>query len=498
MSAGKAMEFSALLDLVRQGKATVRTHSGKVGPGDIFVPLPAALPAFKTDEAATRQALLRHIPAAVSAGAACLVCPFRPEGLPDNVAWVQHPDSRAAAGELAVAQYGTRADQPRLIGITGTNGKTTATYVLEALFSALGHKVGVIGTVEYRWPGHREESPLTTPGCLELHAMLAAMREAGVDIALMEVSSHALDQNRVAGLSFSGALFTNLTQDHLDYHQDMDEYYAAKARMFRDPAQGGVPVSGKALAVNSDDAYGARLLAEHPQAVSYGLAPRPGSHLLGKILEQSPQGLHLSMEFGASRWELRSPLVGGFNAMNLLAAQAMGLALGLAPADMRALAAFSGVPGRLERVPNPQNLAVFVDYAHTPDALAKALQALRESGFKRVLTVFGCGGDRDRTKRPIMGEAAARLSDVVVLTSDNPRTEDPLAIMADVLPGLAACKHLEQNPDRKSAIAKALELMQPGDALLIAGKGHEPYQIIGTVKHSFSDQQVVRDILGCA
>lgn len=497
MSTRSTMEFPALLELVRRHEATVRTHSGQVAPGDVFVAMPPAVSASKAASEGTAVAFEQYIPAAVAAGAAYVVCPSRPASLPDKVVFVQHPDTRTAAGALAAAWYGTERDAPRLIGITGTNGKTTITYVLEALLKAQGHKVGVIGTVEYRWPGHREESPLTTPGCLELHAMLAAMREAGTDTAVMEVSSHALDQNRVAGLSFAGALFTNLTQDHLDYHRDMDEYYEAKARLFRDPADNGVPVPGKACAINSDDAYGLRLLGECPQAVSYGLTPRKGRHLLGIILAQSPQGLHLRMEFNGRSWELVSPLVGAFNAMNLLGAQAMALALGVPFSDLQALAGFSGVPGRLERVANPQGRAVFVDYAHTPDALVKALQALHESGFARIVTVFGCGGNRDRTKRPVMGEAAARLSDVVVLTSDNPRNEDPLAIMVDVLPGLANCKHLEQEPDRRAAIAKALGLMRPGDALLIAGKGHEPYQIIGSVKYPFSDQQVVREVLGC-
>ena len=501
MSSHTAMEFSALLELVRRHEAMVRTHSGEVKAGDVFVALPPAVAASKTTTEAAAKAVEQYIPAAVAAGAAYVVCPFLPASLPANVVFIQHPDTRAAAGELAAAWYGTGQDSPWLIGITGTNGKTTATYILEALFSALGHKVGVIGTVEYRWPGHREESPLTTPGCLELHAMLAAMREAGTDMAMMEVSSHALDQNRVAGLAFAGAMFTNLTQDHLDYHQDMDEYYEAKARLFRNPDKQGLPLSGKACAINSDDAYGLRLLAECSQALSYGLLPQHGRkerHLAGTILAQSPQGLHLRMEFDGQHWELHSHLVGAFNAMNLLAAQAQALALGVPVADLQALAGFNGVPGRLERVANAKNLAVFVDYAHTPDALVKALQALHESGFARIVTVFGCGGNRDRTKRPVMGKAAAQLSDVVVLTSDNPRHEDPLAIMADVLPGLAGCKHLEQEPDRRAAIVKALNLMLPGDALLIAGKGHESYQVVGSVKHPFSDQQVVREVLGCA
>jgi UDP-N-acetylmuramoyl-L-alanyl-D-glutamate--2,6-diaminopimelate ligase len=490
----QVVSFAALLELARRRETRPRAHSGQVEKGDAFVVLPAPVPAAQL---ASTPGGERYIPAALAAGASYVVAASDPGELPQGVAFVPHPDTRAAVGELASVYYSAQGKPLKLIGVTGTNGKTTATYLLEEFFKAQGHKAGVIGTVEYRWPGHREDSPLTTPGCLELHALLADMRDAGADLALMEVSSHALDQNRVAGLSFDGALFTNLTQDHLDYHADMERYFAAKARLFLDPEQGGAPAAGKALAVNSDDAYGEKLLVLCPEAVSYGLKPRNGRHLRGVILGQSPEGLRLRMEFENHCWELFSPLVGLFNAMNLLSAQAMALALGATPDRMRALAGFCGVSGRLERIPNPDGLAVFVDYAHTPDALQKALQALRSSGFTRVITVFGCGGNRDRTKRPRMGEAAAALSDIVVLTSDNPRKEDPLDIMADVLPGLAACKHLVQEADRRKAIELALNLMRPGDALLIAGKGHESYQIVGTVKYPFSDQQVVREVLGC-
>jgi UDP-N-acetylmuramoyl-L-alanyl-D-glutamate--2,6-diaminopimelate ligase len=384
------------------------------------------------------------------------------------------------------------------VGITGTNGKTTVSYLLEALFTALGRKTGVIGTVSYRWPGHEEEAPLTTPGCLALHALLASMRRAGVEDAIMEVSSHALDQERVAGIGFSCALMTNLTQDHLDYHRDMEEYFASKARLFLPLAEGGIPLDDKIVAANADDAYCRRILAGIPGSIGFGLAgtPVPGTrHLAGRVLSLAPRGARLGMEFEGRSWELASPLVGAFNVMNLLAAQAVGLGLGLRPEEFSVLSEFTGVPGRLERVPDPSGRNVFVDYAHTPDALVKAISALRDAGFARIVTVFGCGGNRDRSKRPRMGQAVAGLSDVAVLTSDNPRDEDPEAIIADVLPGLAGCPEVIVRPDRRAALADALALLGPDDALLVAGKGHEPYQLIKGVKYPFSDQATLRELM---
>ena len=325
--------------------------------------------------------------------------------------------------------------------------------------------------------------------------MLAAMAAAGADTAVMEVSSHALEQQRVGGVPFAGALFTNLTQDHLDFHPDMLSYFKAKARLFLE-----VPRDDKAMAVNADDEWGRRLLELCPSALSYGLQNGlPGRrHLHGELLSAGTDGCRLRMTLDRESWELHSPLVGAFNASNLLAVQALALELGLKPEQLAALSGFAGVCGRLERVPNPQGLHVFVDYAHTPDALINVLKALRGAGFRRIVAVFGCGGNRDRTKRPLMGQAVARYADVAVLTSDNPRFEDPEAILRDVLPGLAEARETVVEVDRRAATARGLELLGPDDALLIAGKGHEDYQIIQGVKHHYSDQEVVRELLGCA
>lgn len=477
----------------------VTTHSGQVVEGGIFVALPSSLPKGREHSAPGGEQYLAealtHKPAVVV---------LHPDhlsllgSLQADCEVVAAEDTRVALGVLAQALYGTDAGLPRVIGITGTNGKTTESYLLEALLGSLGHKVGVIGTVSYRWPGHEVDAPLTTPGCLELHAMLRDMRQAGVDTAIMEVSSHALDQNRIAGISFSAALMTNLTQDHLDYHPDMEEYFAAKAGLFRPASLGGVPFDDKVAALNADDDHCRLLLAESPGRVGFGLekAPVPGSrHLSGRILSLSPQGVRLSMQFEGREWEMASPLVGSFNAMNLLGAQALGLAMGLVPEDFSALSRFTGVRGRLERVPSANGLNVFVDYAHTPDALIKAISALRAASFSRIVTVFGCGGNRDRTKRPLMGKAVASLTDIAVLTSDNPRDEDPDAIMADVMPGLESCPKVYAEQDRRKALALAVSLLTPQDALLVAGKGHETYQLIKGVKHPFSDQDILEEML---
>jgi len=318
------------------------------------------------------------------------------------------------------------------------------------------------------------------------------MSKDGVDTVVMETSSHALHQKRVAGLEFDAAVLINLTQDHLDYHGNFEAYYQAKKLLFT-----SFPRADKFKAANADDPYGLRLLSEVPDAVGFTLAgaKSPGNRmLLGAMTSCTGKGVSLRMEFEGHCWTLDSGLVGAHNASNLMAAQAVGLGLGLGPADMQALSPFTGVPGRLERVQNDKNLDIFVDYAHTPDALKNVLGALRALDFSRIITVFGCGGDRDRTKRPLMGRAVAENSDVAVLTSDNPRHETPLEIMADVRPGLQhgpAGLTVIEEPDRYKALCKALELMRPGDALLVAGKGHESTQQIGDVKHPFSDVEAV-------
>lgn len=483
-----AGDFQSLLGEVRAGNREVRSDSRQVRPGDIFVAVPGA-----SEDGA------RFIPQAKAAGAGVIIC--EPKALADagnaeesSCRFIAHADPREALWQLASARFHSEELPLRVVGITGTNGKTTTAALLEHLFTAAGKRVGVLGTITYRWPGHSEPAPLTTPDPLSLHAMLARMAEEGVELVFMEASSHALAQQRVSGIPFAGAVFSNLTQDHLDFHADMESYFKAKARLFLE-----LPRMDKVMAINADDPWGRRLLELCPYALSFGLgrsAPER-RHLWGELISSGTKGTHLRLHLPDEEWELRSPLVGAFNAANLLAAQAVALELGLKPEDMGALENFSGVCGRLERVANPQGLHVFVDYAHTPDALVNVLAALRGAGFSRIITVFGCGGNRDRTKRPLMGEAVARHADIAVLTSDNPRNEEPETIIADVLPGLEKAKGLIVEPDRRKATVKALAMLGPEDALLIAGKGHEDYQIIKGVKHHYSDQEVVRELLQC-
>ena len=351
----------------------------------------------------------------------------------------------------------------------------------------------MIGTVAYRWPGTEIVANMTTPDCLKLHSLLSRMEAAGVENAFMEVSSHALDQNRSAGISFAGGVLTNVTQDHLDYHGDMETYFEAKKKLFTT-----VPEPNKLGVVNLDDPYGRRLLPELKNGIGFTLTGESieGCRVLhGDVVESSVDGLTLHMTFEGKEWDITSPMVGTHNASNLLAAQAVGIGMGLTTDDMHALSEYGGVCGRLERIPTDTGIYAFVDYAHTPDALVNVLSALRETGFKRIITVFGCGGDRDRTKRPLMGEAVAKGSDVAVLTSDNPRTENPNAILEDVKPGLADCNEVLVEVDRKKALELAVSVAKPGDCILVAGKGHEDYQVVGTKKVSFSDQAILKELL---
>ncbi len=501
------MQFQDLLHIARQGKHAVTADSRKVQEGSIFVAISGA----QEDGA-------HYITAAVQAGAAYVVCTDAAaqaqKMAPATVTFVVHENPRTAQWQLASAHAQTENiwQDMQVIGVTGTNGKTTSAYLLEHLFISLGKKVGVMGTVSYRWPGHEEVAPLTTPDSITVHTKLAQMHAAGVQVVIMEVSSHALEQERVGGVIFSGAVFSNLTQDHLDYHKDMQSYFDAKALLFThyDSAE-------KALAVNIDDAWGRQLAARvegkslgYTFALQSGAEPcRAKNHVQGEICAMSTKGLHLKMHLesdqGSQTWELHSPLVGAFNASNLLAVQSIALGMGVRVDDLQCLADFYGVCGRLERVKNAENLDVFVDYAHTPDALTNVLQALQGAGFTKVITVFGCGGNRDRSKRPLMGAAVGALSQVAVLTSDNPRKEEPQAILQDVLPGLQQGNaEIFVEVDRRLATQKALDLLrmavQQGEhaAVLIAGKGHEDYQIIGDVKYPYSDQKTVQELTACA
>lgn len=472
------MNLHLILEMLQSG-ARLRTHSGAVEPGDVFV----ALSGRRVDGA-------RFIGDALARGARVVVhgreanTPHR-----DGVSFLAVDSPTQTLGLLARAACGTQSRLPKIIGVTGTNGKTTTAHLIHFLLGTNGMAAGLIGTVRCSWPGVEIPATMTTPDCLSLHEIIGRMVRDNVEALVMEVSSHALDQERTAGLPMDIGVFTNLTQDHLDYHGDMERYFAAKAKLFVDG-----PARCLQGLVNIDDAYGRRLKDLRPDLLGFGLES-DDARLRGEILGADATGMRLGIRYDGQRWELSTGMVGRHNAYNLLSAVGAGLLLGLAPEECQALSAAKGAPGRLERVPNARGLHIFIDYAHTPDALEKVSSALREMGFKRLITVFGCGGDRDATKRPLMGQAVARHADVAVVTSDNPRSEDPEAILDQIEPGLAGARQVMREVDRRKAIALAVGSMRPGDALLIAGKGHEDYQIIGTEKRHFSDFEVVRECL---
>ena len=407
------------------------------------------------------------------------------ERLP-GAAFVPTTDTRAALAEIAADVYGRPGDDLALLGVTGTNGKTTTVFLLHHLLTALGQTAGLVGTVENRIGAERYATQFTTPEAPALQRLLRAMVEAGCSHAAMEVSSHGLALDRVGGLAFDVAIFTNLTQDHLDYHRTFEEYEAAKKRLFDGLAADAVAI------VNADDPAHTRMTADSAaRVVTYGTSPDADVRV--EVVENAVDGLTLRLG-GAER---RFRMAGRFNALNLAAAYAAGVALGFKDSDvLDALADAPGVPGRFETVRGGGVLGV-VDYAHTPDALDNVLTTAREivPDGRQLWAVFGCGGDRDAGKRPQMAHVAETLADRVVITSDNPRTEDPDAILDDVEAGLSAPEAALRIPDRAAAIAAAAEQAQPGDVVVVAGKGHETYQIIGTERRHFDDREALRDAL---
>ncbi len=408
--------------------------------------------------------------------------------------WVQVTDARLALAELAAAFYGDPSRDLTVVGVTGTNGKTTTTYLLAAIFEAAGRPCGRIGTVSYRTGPADAAAPHTTPEAPEVQALLRQMVEHRVTACVMEVSSHALSMRRVDRTAFTAAIFTNLTRDHLDFHADMAQYFDAKRRLF-DMLPPGAP-----SIVNLDDPAGRRLagLVDHPvtYAVDQAAEVRP------ERMESTRAGIRLDVRTPQGRLQLRSSIPGRVNAYNVLAAVAAAVALDLPlSAIEQGVAGLAGVPGRFEVVSSPDDdVWVLVDFAHTDDALRAVLGTVREFHTGRLVSVFGCGGDRDRPKRPLMGAVAARLSDLVVLTSDNPRSEDPDRIIDQIRRGVlstagaAGCRHLAIT-DRRAAIERAIAEAEPGDAVVIAGKGHECVQEIGGERLPFEDRVVAREAL---
>lgn len=469
-----------------QPVTAVTDDSRAVGPGALFL----AVKGERVDGHA-------YVQQAIQAGATAVVAEAAVET--GTAAYVRVGDSRKAVGLIGGRFYADPSAKMTMVGVTGTNGKTTTTYLCKALLEGIGRRVGLIGTVAYQIGQEMIPASHTTPGALELQGLLAKMRDAQLNSVVMEVSSHALAMDRTAGCEYDVAVFTNLTQDHLDFHRTMDEYFAAKLKLFTGLGRG--KKTGQRAIVNMDDPRGAQIRAACRVPV-WGYAVKSRADLTAEQVRLSMNGTTFTAATPAGTFAVESRLVGEHNVYNMLGAIGVALQAGATCEQVReAVARVANVPGRFERVSAGQDFTVVVDYAHTEDALLRLLTAAQALRTNRIITVFGCGGDRDRGKRPKMGRAAVEYSDVVVLTSDNPRTEDPMAILREVEVGVREalrCRgqveyHLVA--DRREAIATAVRLARPGDIVLIAGKGHEDYQIIGTKKFHFDDREVAREAI---
>jgi UDP-N-acetylmuramoyl-L-alanyl-D-glutamate--2,6-diaminopimelate ligase len=449
----------------------VVADSREVGTGALFCCVPGAT----TDGH-------DHARAALDAGAAALLVERWLE-LPATQ--VRVPSVREAMGAVSARAFGEPASAMTMLGVTGTNGKTTVTYLVEAIARAADAHPGVVGTTGARIDGRPVPLERTTPEAPDLHRLLARMRDDGVGLVAMEVSSHALAQHRVDGVVFDAVAFTNLSQDHLDFHPSMAAYFDAKASLFS-------PEHARTGAVNADDPWGRRLL-ERSSIPCTTFAVDAAADLEARNVAVERGGL----AFSAGSLRLRSPLRGAFNVSNCLAAIALARAAGLGDAAIeRGIAGVREVPGRVEPIDEGQDFLAVVDYAHTPDSILGVLEAIRPLATGRLIVVFGCGGDRDRDKRPAMGKAATSVADLTIITSDNPRSEDPAAIIAAIEPGAREGRGAyEIEPDRRAAIARALSRAEPGDAVVVAGKGHETVQEFADRAEPFDDRIVVRELL---
>ena len=424
---------------------------------------------------------------------------------------IQVVDTRQALADVAAWFYGRPSEQLTVIGITGTNGKTTTAYLVESILKQAGYSVGVIGTINYRYAGKRFDNPITTPESLDLQRILAEMLRAGVSHVVMEASSHAIDLYRIRSCWFDVAVFINLSQDHLDFHGDMESYWASKKRLFSDYLLAG-PKKDQAVAVINCNSSKGKELAGSLQVPAIKIGAGPGNTVRAVSTKCDLHGITGEIEIPGGQFNLKSALVGVHNLENILCAAGVGLALNLSTDNLKSgLNAVAVIPGRLERIENDSGRFVYVDYAHTPDALENVIRALRAVTADRIICVFGCGGDRDTEKRPQMGEIAARLSDLAVITSDNPRTEEPMAIIDHILEGARQINGRRYSPtdlqhgfkekgytvevDRQRAIRLGINVSRSGDTVLIAGKGHETYQILGTSKIDFDDREEARKAL---
>lgn len=432
----------------------------------------------------------QYISQAIQSGATIIVAEEKaPEDLARDISWMQVSDSREALGRMAENLYDAPSKELRIVGVTGTNGKTSVVYLLYQLFTALGFPCGLISTIQIRWPGFQEDARLTTPDVISLQKTFRQMVESGVTYVFMEVSSHAITQGRIDRLTFAGGVFTNLTHDHLDYHGTFAHYLAAKKTFFDQ-------LSKEAFAlINLDDKHGKVMVQNCPASIkTYSL--RTMSDFKGRILENRLEGLSMKM----NDRQIACRLVGDFNAYNLLAALGAACSLGIDEEEaLQALSGCAGAKGRLEILRHPSGRMGVVDFAHTPDALEKVINTLQELKPKqsRLVSVVGCGGDRDRQKRPVMGQIAAAGSDLAVFTADNPRSEAIQVILDEMVSGVAARDDMKVQviADRKQAIQIAARLARVGDVILVAGKGHETYQDIGGVRYPFDDMKVLNEAL---
>jgi len=455
----------------------ITTDSRKIMPGMLF----AAVRGYETDGH-------DFIGEAVRKGAAAILTEESTTGFDCPIIKVEN--IRKTVALLAARIQGNPASKMKIYGVTGTNGKTTFTYLMEALLETAGLKPGVIGTLNYRWPGHHEAAERTTPDAVDLQKYLGRMNADGADRVVMEVSSHALALHRTEGIEFEAVIFTNISRDHLDFHDSMQNYAATKAKLFSSLARQGVGI------INEDDAMsGVMKSACKGRFVTYSQENRAADYFIHS-LDMSSSGSKYELATDKGEIRVETPLVGRFNVLNTAAALIAGIETGLKEEQVLAgIAELKVIPGRMEQVKCQQKFEVIVDYAHTPAALRNILQTGREFTKNRIILVFGCGGDRDRGKRPEMGLIASELADAVILTDDNPRTENSDRILEDIQKGIKNSENVLVIPDRKEAIEKAISIAAAGDTILIAGKGHENYQIIGKEKTPFDDRIIAEACL---
>ena len=459
---------------------SIHSDAGKVRPGGLFI----AIKGFKADGH-------DFIEQAIENGAAAVITQ---KHLHCPVASVEVKDTRKAMASIAATFYGNPSEDISLTGITGTNGKTTTAWLLESILKHAGHITGVIGTVNWRYKDKIFDAPVTTPESIDLQHILSVMKQNGVTHVIMEVSSHAIDLNRIRECAFDAGIFTNLTQDHLDYHKTMSAYFKCKKIFFTKFLMHSSKAGHAAAIINIDDEKGKKI-QKALKCPILTTSKAAGSDIFSTDIKDDISGIQGILHIAGTPMKFSSSLTGTFNLENILSAAGGAHALNVTPeAIIKGINACKGVPGRLERIENSWGHHIFVDYAHTPNALESILKNLKSRAPKRLISVFGCGGDRDRSKRPVMGEIGAKYSDTAIITSDNPRTEEPMAIIQDILkgvPGSTPAKIIVE-PDRKAALEKAVELSRPGDIVVAAGKGHETYQVTNAGTIEFDDRVILR------